>query len=279
MRFILTLLVILVFSFAGFSQNTHKHITHMHGTKTINGIGVKVKCIGAVDSLYYCEGDAWPFFLGMDPETEESGNGRVIFHFSKPVNDVLINFSGTSDINGHYEEVIIYVNGKHHRLHSPGSKNICEELALVNERGNVVGCKDCSVSGWKGTKIKGPITELMIIDTIISGIPNGTVVSVFMGAEYIAPVDTHHTAIENTLINYGYHLSEGTAGKELIVESMQLENSEIILKDEKGNFIPLHFQVIEKNRIIIDISDLPKGEYLLEFILNGIKESQRFLIH
>ncbi len=79
----------------------------MHGTKTTNGINVKVKCIGAVDSLYYCEGDAYPFFLGYDPNTSGSGNGRVIFSFSKPINDVIINFSGTSDIDGHYEEVII----------------------------------------------------------------------------------------------------------------------------------------------------------------------------
>jgi hypothetical protein len=279
MRLFLSFFIFLItlFSHSGLAQ-THKRVNHLHGTRTINGINVKVNVIGAVDSLYYCEGDATPYFVGYDPLTSASGNGRVIFHFSKPITDVIINFSGTSDINGHYEEVMIYVNGKHHRLHSPGRKNACEELALVNEKGNVVGCKDCSVSGWNGTKIKGPITTLMIVDTVISGEPNGTVFSLFMGEAYVEPVDTHHTNITNTLTNYAYHLSEGSAGKEMVIESMQLENSDVILKDQQGNFIPLHFQVIEKNRVVIDISDLPKGEYILEFDLNGVKESQRFII-
>ncbi len=259
-------------------SQTHKKVSHLHGTRTINGIGVKVKCIGAVDSLDYCNGEASPYFIGYDPLTSGSGNGRVIFHFSKPVTDVVLNIAGTSDIDGHYEEVIIYVNGKHHKLHSVGKKNACEELALINKNGNIVGCKDCSVSGWNGTKIKGPINSIMIIDTIISGDPNGSVVSLFIGSEYIELDSMKVEPIINTLVNYTYHFGEGSAGKELVVESNQLENTEIFLTDHLGNFIPLHYMLIEQNRIIIDILDIPKGEYLLAFKLNGLTEKQRVLI-
>lgn len=272
------ILFILLLGFSAMSiyAQNHKKLSHLHGSKTINGISVKVNCHGAVDSIDYCEGDASPYFIGYDPKTSSSGNGRVTFHFSKPITDVIVNFAGTSDINGHYEEVIIYVNGKHHRLHSVGKKNACEDLALINEHGNVVGCKDCSVSGWNGTKIKGPITTLTIIDTIISGTPNGTVVSVFMGGEYIEPVTEE--PITNTLINYNYNLTEGAAGREMVIESQQLENAIISLKDKLGNYITIHYQVIETGRVILDISDLPKGEYLLEFNLNGVIENQRILI-
>lgn len=247
----------------------------MHGTKTINGIHVKVHCIGSVDSLDYCDGDASPYFVGYDGITEKSGNGRVIFSFLKPITDLVLNFAGASDINGHYEEVIIYVNGKHHRLTSVGRQNGCkEDLAKINSRGNLVGCKDCSVSGWSGTKIKGPISSLMIVDTIIKGDPNGTVFSLFIGGIFVEPI----IPIENTLINYTCNIAEGTAGKELIIQSLQLENAEISLKDHLGNHIAMHYQLIESTKVVIDISDLIKGEYLLEIKLEAVVESQRILI-
>lgn len=275
MRVYFTSILLLLLIPLNVNSQTHKRVNHFKGTKIINGINVKVTTKGSVDSIMVCSDVAGPYFIGaLHGEINE--NGRVTFHFSKPVADVKLNFSGVSDIDGHYEEVIFYVNGKHHKLHYPGAKSECEELALINEHGNMVGCKDCTVSGWNGTKIKGPITTLTVIDSVITGLPNGTIFSISIGEPYVEPVITE--PIINTLVNYNSSITEEAAGKELLIESSKLDSTNISIKDKTGNYVPMHFQVIETGRVIIDISDLPKGEYMLLLELNGIVENQRFLI-
>ncbi len=266
--------LIILPTIAGFSQS-HKKVTHFEGTKTVNGVEVTVNCIGATDSLDYCDGDPAPYFIGYDGLTDQSGNGRVIFNFSEPVTDIVMSFAGTSDIDNHYEEVIVYINGNHYRLSPKNKVNGCgEELATVNEKGHLVGCRDCSVSGWSGTRIRGPIHSVMVIDTVIRGTPNGTVFSLLIGP----PVSEQIKPVENTLTNYFQTMEEGSAGKELVIESEQLENTAITIKDANGKYITIHYQLIEPNKVVIDISDLTKGEYLLELKLNGKLESQRFLV-
>jgi hypothetical protein len=268
-------ILLILFSVTIVNAQSHKRLFHLKGTRTINGINVKVDCRGSVDSIMTCSDVAGPYFIGA-LHGDENENGRVSFHFSKPVADVVLNFSGVSDIDGQTEEVIFYVNGKHYRLPAPGVKNGCEELALINEKGNMIGCSGCSISGWNGTKIKGPITTLTIIDSVITGLPNGTIFSISIGEPYIEPVMIE--PITNTLVNYSYNITEGAAGKELVIESSKLDSATITINDKNGKYIPVHFQVIETNRVILDISDLPKGEYLLMLEMNGVVESQRFMV-
>lgn len=51
---------------------------------------------------------------------------------------------------------------------------------MLTPAGNVGGCLGCTVSGWNGTTINGPISSLTVLDTLLSGSPNGSLFSLFI---------------------------------------------------------------------------------------------------
>ena len=153
-------------------------VVHLKGSKTINGISVTVNSSGVVDSFpNYCK--TFPYFIGQD-SSSVNGDGFYTFNFTPAINSVTLNFSGISLSAKHKEEIVLYVNDKHYRIPSAGGLTDCEPMAVLNSNGNINGCFDCSVSGWYGTTISGPIYNLTVLDSVISGTPNGTIFSLFI---------------------------------------------------------------------------------------------------
>ena len=253
------------------AQKTDR-LRHLSGTRTINGIQVTVTQEGAVDSLTYCGDDTGPYFVGNDYSGLGNITGSYIFTFTQPVKEVFLNIAALSVSDTYSEEVQIYVNGSHYFVTDIGHDSGCEPMPIISAEGNIRPCNSCTGSGADKIKIKGPITTLKVTCKILKGEPQGMVMGVYMG-------EKAKDEITNTLVNYTATIGENAAGKELLIESNQLENAVITLKNSNGYIIALHYRIIEANRIIIDASDLVKGEYFLEINLNDEIEKQRLLIN
>ncbi len=155
-------------------------VTHTSGTQTINCINTTVTSSGTMDvNSVYCVATQ-PYFIGYSYGSGTSGNGSYTFTFSPAVSALTLNFSGTSNTAPHEEEIKLYVNGIHYQIPSVGTPNGCDPMALLTPGGNLGGCVGCGVSGWNGTTIVGPITSLTVLDTVISGVPNGSIFSLFI---------------------------------------------------------------------------------------------------
>ncbi len=162
-----------------FSQCTNQ-VMHMEGTMSVNGILVTVNSTGFVDfNTGYCP-TTLPYFVGYNYNLMSSGNGTFSFSFSPPVSAATLNFSGISNNSGGSEEVRVYVNGDHFAIPAPGTSNGCDDLAVLTSQGNIAGCQNCTVSGWMGTDISGPVYTLMVEDTVMLGEPAGAIFSLFI---------------------------------------------------------------------------------------------------
>lgn len=248
-----------------------ERILHLRGTQVINGISVKVSKSGRVDSLHYCGEDTGPYYVGYNYVNSAADDGSYTFTFSKPVDEIMINLAAMSHSSSYGEEARIYINGAHYRFTKVGTNNSCgEDLCIITREGDISPCANCSGSGTNGIKIKGPITTLTIEAHIILGQPMGFVAGVWMAGK----------GEEETLKNYKAALSENAAGigKELVIEG-NLQNAEINLKDSNQNPVTIHYRSIEKNKILIDASELEPGEYMLEIKQNNQTEKQKLLVN
>lgn len=161
-----------------FSQGYHQ-IKHISGTQAVDGVNVTVSSHGIVDTMTYCNGLILPYFAGYNFTSHLSGSGSYTFDFSTPVNGIMLHFGGLSNKDANYEEIRIYLNGSHYVIPFQGDTNGCEPLAALTLAGDIKGCNDCSVSGWKETIIPGPVTTLKVYDTMFSGNPCGALFSVY----------------------------------------------------------------------------------------------------
>jgi len=254
------------------AQNLQR-INFIQGTKKINGIDVTVKGSGQVDSLQYCGDDTGPFYLGYNYANPVCGTGSYTFTFSKPITEVVVNLSALSHSSSYDEECRFYVNGVHAEVKMLGKNNSCGEgLCIITNEGNIIPCRDCSGSGVNGLRFKGSITSFTIECKIISGVPMGFVAGLW--------VDAKPTKEESTLTNYALKFEESTAGaNQLIVIEGDLINAVITIKDLNGREFPLFYRTIEPNKMVLDLGDLRKGEYILE-IKNGNKtETQKINVY
>ena len=249
-----------------------EQITFLHGSKTINGIKVSVKGEGQVDSLQYCGEDTWPFYLGYNYKNPECGDGTYTIKFSQPVSEIVVNLSAMSHSDSYDEECIFYINGQKVKVGKLGTNNGCGEgLAILTNEGTILPCRNCCGSGVNGLKFKGPISTFAIECKILLGAPMGFVASVWFNSKPMAD--------ENTLVNYSLKYEESTAGDgRLAVIEGDLENAELTIRDKNGSLNPLFYRCIEKNKIVLDLGDLRKGEYLLEIKNGGKVESQKIFI-
>lgn len=253
----------------------YQKLTHFSGSKVVNGTTVKITCKGATDSVYFCKPEIGPYTVGRSSEDNTSGNGRITFTFSKPVSDIIFDHHGLSNSGNDREEVILFVNGLHYIVTQAGNETGCDgELSIITKKGNIGAKRNCPTSGWKGVKINGPIYSLIIVDTVISGGPNGTLFTINIGEIY----QESSLTVSNTLNSYTCKKVQNSAGYELVIESTQLENVEIHLKDTLGNNVSLHYLITEPSKVVLDISDLPKGEYILELNQDNSIETQKILI-
>lgn len=159
----------------------------MSGSVVINGINVTVTSSGNVMSLStYCPATI-PYLPGYTPGPG-SGTGSFTFNFVPAVDSVRLNFSGLSNSGGSVERVVLKKNGVHYAIPLPGVPNGCDPMAVLTGGGDIEGCVGCGVSGWSGTRIGGPISQIVVLDTVISGTPNGSVFSLFFANNCPLPV-------------------------------------------------------------------------------------------
>ena len=165
-----------------FGQCTYQ-VTHLEGEMDVNGVMITVTTEGAVDqNSGYCL-QTLPYFIGYNYALNEHATGSYTFNFSPPVSMVTLNFSGISVSSvgdGHIEEVQLYINGSHYAIPNPGALNGCDPMAVLTPEGNIRACEECTLSGWSGTTIEGPISSLKVTDSVLIGLPGGTIFSLFI---------------------------------------------------------------------------------------------------
>jgi gliding motility-associated-like protein len=153
-------------------------VTHTSGTQVINCVNITATPFGGADVLpSYCPGVTTPYLIGYSFANGNQSGGYT-FNFSPPVSAVTLNFSGLSNTPPSSEEIMLFVNGVHYSIPAAGTTNLCDGMAVLTPGGNIGGCVGCSVSGWSGTNITGPISTLTVYDTI-SGVPNGALFSLY----------------------------------------------------------------------------------------------------
>lgn len=250
------------------------HITHIEGTKVVNGISVTVTHKGKIailGDLDYCNGETGPYYFGYEDKAYSSGFGSYTFQFSPPVSEITINFTGLSADEGLMEEIQVFINGAHYDIPSPGSKINCEEMAVLTPKGNIRPCRGCSISGWKGTLITGPVSSFTVIDTILAGDPAGVLIALYIGDP------TEEDTTEYLTINK-IKTSDIAAGKSLIIQSTQLSNATYNLLNELGVALPLDYQIVDYEHILIIGKQLKTGYYNLEIIRDGQIENHKIII-
>lgn len=256
-----SILFLLLFSMmASIHSQQLTRIRHLSGTQVINGIGVTVTQSGKVEELQYCGDDTGPYYLGYNYSSPGAGDGSYTFTFTKPVDEIVLNLAAMSHTSGSYgEQAKVYVNGVHYVFTSLGTLNNCgEQMAIITREGDISPCAECTGSGTNGVKIKGPITSIKIEGDIIFGEPNGFVVGVWMSGK-----------ANDAMVSYKADLGESAAGegKELYITG-PLENAKVVIKDANGNPLSITYRTIEKSKLVINASEWPSGEYILEIEQN-----------
>jgi hypothetical protein len=237
-----------------------QRILHLHGTKTINGIGVTVTKSGKADSLHYCGEDTGPYYVGYNYANTGAADGSYTFTFSKPVDEIVLNLAAMShSTNSYGEEARIFVNGAHYRFTKLGSLNNCgESMAIITRDGDISPCANCSGSGTNGVRIKGPITTITVECNILSGEPMGFVVGVWMSGKS-----------NDNMVSYKTNLIESDAGegRELVITG-PVENATVIIKDANGNPLPVVYKTKGKTKLVINASEWISGDYTIEIKQN-----------
>jgi hypothetical protein len=233
-------------------------VTHLSGAATVNGTLVTVTPAGAITSnTAYCA-STLPYFIGY---SNTSGEGSYTFYFLPPVSALSLNFSGITNDAGGAEEVQLYVNGMHYPIPAPGNASGCDAMAVLRPSGNIAGCPGCSVSGWKETIINGPIALLTVKDSVIFGLPNGAIFSLFICSELTAGAERQN-------IKAGYLLSPNPLVTEATMQLYtELKDATLILYNLYGQPVK-ELNHISGQSIPIHRNDLPVGVYFIRLTEN-----------
>lgn len=182
MRKYICTLVLSCWSILSYGQCSYQ-VTHLSGEEELNGISITVTSDGLVDqNSGYCL-QTLPYMIGYNYTLNEHGTGSYTYQFSPPVSMLTLDFSGISISSvgdGHIEEIQLYVNGAHYDIPSVGTLNGCDPLAVLTPEGNIRACEECPLSGWLGTTIEGPISTLRVTDSVLVGLPGGTIYSLYI---------------------------------------------------------------------------------------------------
>jgi hypothetical protein len=254
-----------------FSNNTNaqswNHITHTIGSMNIGGTNVTVTQSGCLDVFTtYCPHITTPYIIGFNANNSSFCSGAYAFQFSPPLDSLKLNFSGITHVQNHQEIIMLNINGSHYPIPSAGSANNCDSMAVLDPNGNIAGCNDCIEAGWVGTKIYGPISELIVTDSVIIGLPGGSLFSLF---------------ISDVAIN---DLEEISASKLQVypnpfVDALKVNTQSegtIIIHDVSGNEVLT--QRIKTGNSSIKTQDLPSGAYIIKFLSdNGSIKFQKII--
>ncbi|HKR04948.1 MAG TPA: T9SS type A sorting domain-containing protein [Bacteroidia bacterium] len=226
-------------------------VTNLSGTSTVNGINVTVTDTGIVSSLTYCQGTTTPYYVGKNGVP---GNGSYTFSFSPPVTGVTLNFSAISNVSFANEEIYLLVNGLHYAIPTLANMNVCEPMAVLTAAGNIGGCVTCGGSGCSGLDIPGPVSTITVVDSVITGDPNGTVFSIFI-------CDSIQTGIDNLAGENKVLLFPNPLNNSLNITTAETGLLEIIVYDVVSNRL---IQRSFLNSTSLNTEPLAKGIYLYE---------------
>ena len=238
-----------------FSQCTNQ-VLNLSGTSVVNGISVEVTSSGVVDSNSdYCD-STMPYFIGYNYISGSSGNGSYTFTFSPAIDAATLNFSGISNLGGSSEEVKLFVNGLHYAIPEVGSASGCDALAVLTTSGDIAGCAECSVSGWNGTTIAGPIYSLEVADSVIAGIPSGAIFSLFICNETTIGVEE-----KTATPNLQFFPNPFTTETRLQTNRM-MQNASLIIYNSLGQEVK-QVNAISGQSVTVSRDNLPEGLYFV----------------
>jgi|GEM_PF-1489729 len=244
-------IAIAFFSCNNINAQCLNQVFHTKSTITINGIQVTVIPSGDCDTITtYCSGNTQPYLIGAN-YTYPNHNGGYTFQFSPPVDSLTLNFGGINGGGVNKEIVKIYINGNHYSISSVGTLNGCNQLAVVTPSGDITGATNGSSSGWSGTIITGPINEISIIDSVVIGVPNGTVFSLYICSKYTNSIN------ENNKLRWLVYPIP--TNDKITIEA---PNKSIIrISNIQGQTILE--QTLQQEKTDIDLSKIAKGFYIL----------------
>lgn len=250
---LLTILFLIHFSELAIAQCTTNHVTHLNGSKLINGVNVTVSSTGKVDSLNYCT-STFPYLVGAN-SVSGGGQGTYTFNFLPAVDTVTLNFSGISYTNTGHEIIVLSVNGAHYSIPSAGSSNGCNPLAVLTTSGDITACTGCPTSGWSGTRITGPINSISIFDSVVAGLPNGSLFSLFFCGKY-APPNPTGTVLNGSIYPNPFH-------NILNVALNESKTAKIVIYDITAREI---FNQFFTQSVILNTNSIASGVYVYKII-------------
>lgn len=268
---VLVMCILLLQANACFSQALQR-ITHLTGTQQMRDISVTATASGLTAILTdknYCGGETGPYYMGYNTYDYTCRNGSYTFQFNPPVSEVKMNFTGLSRSVDYNEELLVYVNGKHYPIPDSGLAMDCEPLANISANGNLTGCNDCSTSGWKDLKIKGPIYSLTVVDSVIFGEPAGALFALWIG----------YVSLEVDLGDKVHaYKKPNAAGESLIIEAEEVDLK--LISIEHPTFGKTEFNgYSDFPYICLNITEFTKGEeYIFEFLVNDVPVKKKIII-
>jgi hypothetical protein len=238
-------------------------VLNLNGTATVNGTQVTVTSSGFVASnSVYC-GATFPYFVGYSYSSNSGGNGSYTFNFSPPISAATLNFSGVSRDLSNAEEVKLFVNGTHYQIPAVGSLNGCDALAILTPLGDIAACAGCSVSGWNGTTINGPINSITVIDTVLIGAPAGSIFSLFICN------DVSTGLVENKITDNHQYYPNPFFIETTLQTSIILKDASLIIYNSFGQKVK-QIKNISGQTVILHRDNLPSGMYIFHLTQDNI---------
>lgn len=243
-----------------------EQVTHLIGTQLVGVTSIAVSVTGTTDSdSGYCT-ETFPYFIGYNYTTNTSATGSYTFQFNPPIDSATFNVSGISQDVSNAEEVWLYVNGAHYTIPVPGLPQACDPMAVLTPNGDIAACSNCSVSGWGGTTIPGPITTLTVLDTVLMGMPAGSIFSLFICAD-------HGTGAQDATTMQHASPYPNPARDVLFIDLRDVLNTHVRLFDASGRRVAITTSVVA-NRMSIFTAGLPSGIYALQ-----VQQDAQLMVH
>ena len=232
-------------------------VTHINGAQVINDVVVTVSSSGSVYnySTFGCQTYPINYFIGYN-----SLDGSYTYSFSPPVSSLSLNFFR---LDNHQvtppskEEVQLFVNGNHYAIPAPGSSfsncNGTDSIpAVITPEGNIAA--NAEYGSMKDLIINGPIQTLTVLVKIISGLPLGAFVSLFI-CDGILNINEYDNPVKPLLVPNPF------TDKAEIRLPIGMGETTATLSNIQGQILKVYQSADSK--IIINRDNLASGVYLV----------------
>ena len=243
-------------------------VSHNGGTAVVAGTSVTATPIDFHDYFANCDGTSGPYLCGS-----ADGPGGWRFTFNPPVGAVTLDFNAVNKETGGYDEIMrVFVNGAHYAIPVASSTpNSCLEfLAELTTQGDV-GANEQGSSGWAGTTITGPITELMVTDSILLGAPGGAFCTVFICS---GPLAVAQAALQEAV-----ELYPNPANTHVAVRNNTAAAAQVSITDARGAVVPLApLRVAAGTAYDMAIDGLAPGHYLVRLATSSGTVTKKLVV-